>query len=324
MPVSAYAVNESNRIADMPQTHIRNLDLNLLKILGALLESRGVSRAAEQVGVSQPAASRALAKLRKVLGDPLLVRSQGLYRLTPRAEELRPEVSLALRSVAQVFAPTAFEPSSTARRFTVATTDYGAFSVLQQASPVLLQSAPGARLDIVQWSAQTLADLADGHVDLALYADDPLPPAYSYRRLFSETFTCLYRKGHPIGSRALVGSKSARLKALASYPQAVIAYPSGRVIQYDDVLARLSVPTQRVALSVPYFMAAPWIIAQTDLVLTAPTRIATRLASLANLEMSPFPAKDVGFEYRMVWHERMHRDLGHRWLRELVISTANG
>lgn len=307
----------------MHQTHIRTLDLNLLRILGALLEVRSVSRAAEQVGVSQPAASRALARLRKVLGDPLLVRSQGLYRLTPRAEQLLPEVALALRAVAQVFAPAVFDPASSERRFVVATTDYGALSVLQQASPALLSSAPKARLDVVQWSAHTLADLADGQVDLALYADDPLPPAYSYRRLFSETFTCLYRTGHPIGRRAITGTKAARLKALGSFPQAVIAYPSGRVVQYDDVLARLGVPTQRVALSIPYFMAAPWIIARTDLVLTAPTRIATQLASLANLETAPFPATDTGFEYRMVWHERMHRDLGHRWLRELVLAAVH-
>lgn len=322
MPACAYAVNESKDITGMLLMHTKELDLNLLRILAALLDLRGVSRAAEELGISQPAASRALGRLRKVLGDPLLVRSQGFYRLTPRAEELKPEVALALRAVGQVFAPAAFDPAITERRFTVATTDYGAVSVLQRASPCLLRSAPRARLDVVQWNAQTLAALADGHVDLALYADDPLPPSYSYRRLFSETFTCLYRMGHPIGKRAVTGSKAARLKALGSFPQAVIAYPSGRVVQYDDVLAKLGVPTQRVALSVPYFMAAPWIIAESDLVLTAPTRIATQLASLANLATAPFPATDAGFEYRMVWHERMHRDLGHRWLRELVLASV--
>ena len=321
MPSRRYAVNKSNCIADMPMTHTDALDLNLLRILGALLEFRGVTRAAEELGISQPGASRALARLRKVLGDPLLVRSQGLYRLTPRAEQLRPEVALALRTIGRVFAPAAFDPASSGRRFTVAATDYGALSVLQGVAPSLLRSAPLARLDVVQWSGQTLAALADGQVDLALYADDPLPPAYSYRRLFSETFTCLYRTGHPIGDRALIGSKAARIKALGSFPQAVIAYPSGRVIQYDDVLARLGVSAPRVALSVPYFLSAPWIIAESDLVLVAPTRIAVQLASLANLSTAPLPA-NAGFEYRMVWHERMHRDLGHLWLRELILGSV--
>ena len=93
-------------------------------------------------------------------------------------------------------------------------------------------------------------------------------------------------------------------------------------MQYGDVLARHGLPTPRVALSVPYVMSAPWIIAENDLVLIAPTRIATLLAWLANLATSPFPAGDTGFEYRMVWHERMHRDLGHRWLLELVSASV--
>lgn len=306
----------------MHTRHIAQLDLNLLKLLDAVLTVRGVTLAAEQLGVSQPAASRALARLRKVLGDPLLVRAQGGYRLTPRAEQLRPEVDAAMRALSQVFAPAAFDPATSARRFAIAATDYGALSVLTHAAPALLRAAPHARLDVLPWDEHTLAALEDAQLDLALYADDPLPPAFSYRRLFAETFTCLYRRGHPIGQRARRGPLAARLRALGRFPQAVIAYPAGRITQYDDLLSQLDQRHERVALSLPYFLAAPWIIAQSDLVLIAPSRVAQRLAPLAALEAVPFPLAGAGFEYRMVWHERMHRDLAHRWLRQVILKSV--
>lgn len=302
--------------------HIEQLDLNLLKLLDALLASRSVTHAAERLGIGQPAASRALARLRKALDDPLLVRGTGGYRLTPHAEQLRPAVSSALCAIDRVFAPAAFDPMTSERSFTIASTDYGTLSVLQDAAPAILRSAPRARLDVVAWDEHTLAALADAQIDLALYADDPLPLAYSYQRLFAETFTCLYRRGHPVDQRARRGSIAARLRALGSFPQAVIAYPSGRITQFDDVLGQLGLPHERIALSLPYFLAAPGIVAKSDLVLIAPTRVAERLAPVASLQSLPFPIKSFGFEYRMVWHERMHRDLAHRWLRDIVSALV--
>lgn len=306
----------------MHQRHIAELDLNLLKLLDALLDARGVTLASERLGIGQPAASRALARLRKVLSDPLLVRAQGGYQLTPRAENLRPQVALALRALDQVFAPAHFDPAATTRRFRIAATDYGSLAVLNQAAPALLRHAPAARLDVLPWSESTLDALADADIDLALYADDPLPPAYAWRRLFTETFTCLYRRGHPIGQCARVGSTKSRLKALGSYPQAVIAYPAGRITQYDDLFGQLDMPHERIALSLPYFLAAPWIIAGSDLVLVVPTRVAACLAAAAGLDSVALPTRAAGFEYRMVWHERMHRDLGHHWLRDVILRSV--
>lgn len=306
----------------MHPRHIADLNLNLLKLLDALLETRGVTLAAEQLGIGQPAASRALARLRKVLDDPLLVRGLGGYRLTPRAEQLRPEVVLARRALEQVFAPARFDPATTTRRFRIAATDYGSLAVLNHAAPALLRGAPAARLDVLSWNEATLDALADGAIDLALYADDPLPAAYSYRRLFAETFTCLYRRGHPIGQSARNGSNSARLQALSGYPQAVIAYPAGHVTRYDDLFGQFGLPHERIVLSLPYFLAAPWIVADSDLVLVVPTRVATCLASLASLDQVPFPVRAAGFEYRMVWHERVHRDPCHHWLRDTIAKSV--
>lgn len=306
----------------MHSRHIAGLDLNLLKVLDALLDARGVTVAAERLGVGQPAASRALARLRQALNDPLLVRARGGYRLTPRAEQLRPEVATALRSLDQVFAPAQFDPAHTTRRFRIAATDYGSVAVLNHALPAFLRAAPTARLDVVPWSESTLDELAEAGIDLALYADDPLPAAFAYRRLFTETFTCLYRRGHPIGRRARNGPATVRLKTLGSYPQAVIAYPTGRSTQYDDLFTDLGLPRERIALSLPYFLAAPWIVAESDLILVVPTRVAACLASVAALDSVPFAVRSAVFEYRMVWHERMHRDLAHQWLRKVILGSV--
>lgn len=305
----------------MHPRHIAELDLNLLKLLEALLETCGVTRAAEQLGIGQPAASRALARLRKVLDDPLLVRVEGRYQLTPHAQHLRPQVAQAVHALDRVFTPPHFDAATTTRRFRIAATDYGSLAVLNHGVPALLRCAPLARLDVLPWSDTTLDALAVADIDLALYADDPLPPAYAYRRLFTETFTCLFRRGHPIGSRARSGSSSSILKALAGYPQAVIAYPSGRVTQYDNLFEQIPLARERVALSLPYFLAAPWVIDNSDLILVVPTRVAVRLASIAELDSTNFPARNASFEYRMVWHQRMHHDLGHRWLRELILKS---
>lgn len=306
---------------DMHQRHIASLDLNLIKLLGALLETGSVTLAAERLDIGQPAASRALARLRVALGDPLLVRAQGGYRLTPRAERLRPDVVTALRSLDHVFAPAHFDPSSATRRFRIATTDYGALAVLNRAVPALLCSAPGVRLDVQPWNNSTLDAMAEAEIDLAFYADDPLPPAYAYRRLFAETYTCLYRRSHPIGRRACTGSAAARLRALGDFPRGVIAYPAGHVTQYDDLFAQLGLPDERVVLSLPYFLAAPWIVANTDLILVVPTRVASCMVSLAALESAPFAVRSAGFEYRMLWHERMQHDLAHQWLRKTILKS---
>lgn len=316
-----YAFNTSKGITNMHTTHIDGIDLNLLRQLDALLQNRSVTLAAAQLGIGQPAASRGLARLRKALNDPLLVRTVGRYRLTPRAEQLIPAVVAALQSVDHVFAPARFEPSTSSRCFRIATTDYGSLAVMNRAAPALLREAPSSRLDIVPWNASTLDDLADGNVDLALYADDPLPPTYAYRKLFVESFSCMYRKGHPVAQRARSGPMRSRLKALAGYPQAVIAYPAGREILYEDLFEQWEGPRERIALSLPYFLAAPWIVAESDLVLVVPARIAECLASLKVLESVPFPMRNMRFEYRMIWHERVHRDLAHSWLRSVVVQS---
>ncbi len=303
------------------ESSAESLDLNLLRTLHALIQTRSVTRAGERLGLSQPAASRAVAKLRRLLADPLLVRTSKGYVLTPRAEAMSNGVASALHAAQQVFTTSTFDPGSAARHFNLATTDYGAMAVVAPLAPHLPTQAPGCTLSLTPWSDATLAALESGELDLAFYANDPLPPDFHSRELFVEDYVAVVRCDHPL-TRELPVRPMAQLAALAAYPQVAMRYPSGRAYVTDDLLARLGAPPHRLALTLPYFGSAPWMLQGSDMVLLAPSRLARRFGESAGLAMLPIRADAERFTYRMIWHERAHRDGGVTWLRTLVSRIA--
>ena len=295
-------------------------DLNLLPVLRALLDTGSITRTGEVLGLSQPAASRAVGRLRRQLGDALLVRTSKGYRLTPFAESLNLRVDAALAATGRVFAPAVFDAALTRRAFRIATTDYGALAVLVALAPALALAAPLASLQVDPWNEATLTGLERGSLDLALYADDALPPDFHARDLFHETYALIARRGHPL---LRGGPRSATLlERAARFPQAVARYPSGRTFASDDVLAKLGAPAHHIALAMPYFLIAPLIVAASDMVMVLPHRVAAHFAALAGVVALPLGGRAPGFAYRMVWHERMHRDAGHKWLRQLVLAAV--
>ena len=309
-----HARNRAPSILNMREVDsaaLDSLDLRTLRLLAALLETASVTRAGEVMGLSQPAASRAVDRLRRALGDPLLVRTTKGYALTSRAERLKPVVAEALAAVGRVFAREAFDPASTRRTFRIASTDYGSVTVLSELAAKVAREAPGLCLDVVPFGPSTFPEIEAGALDCALYADGALPPDFHFRELFQDTYACLARQGHPL----LVGSDEGDVLArLAGCPQAVVMYPDGGRLRPDEVLRELGVTPNATALRTPYFMSTPWVIAATDLVMCAPRRVAERLASLTGLEVISLPDSP-RFGYRVIWHERAHLDDGLRWLR---------
>lgn len=299
---------------DLPQ-----LDLNLLKALQALLDTRSVTQTGERLGLSQPAASRIVARLRAELHDPLLVRTAKGYVLTPRAESLAVTTREALTLAQRVFEPVLFDAVASSRRFRIATTDYGMLAVVAPLTQHLCICAPNLGLVVQPWNDDTLESLEQGRLDLALYADDPLPPDFHYRDLFRETYAVLLRPGHPL-TKKTVPEKKNLLDAIAAYPHVVASYPSGRLYLADDVLARLKGPPHHVAIEMPYFMAAPWLLKDSDRVMLLPRVAAKTLAASGGLAWLPLPANQLGFSYRLIWHERAHRDPGLSWLRQEVLA----
>jgi DNA-binding transcriptional LysR family regulator len=296
------------------------VDLNLLVVLKTLLETRSVTRTAERSGMSQPAVSRALAKLREIFDDTLLVKSGTVMRPTIRAGELLEPVQKALAGVTDVLATRPpFDPSSTERVFRIATTDYGATVILPCLAGLMFTAAPRSSVEIVPVDGQTFKNLGETNVDLALYSDNPVPPNLRTRDLFRETFGCLVRAGHPALDRSEHGRM--RLEDYVAASHILVTVVGGRTGPVDTALAALG-HSRHVAVRIPYFATAALVAASSDLVLTIPHRAAENFSDDSRLRLVEPPLELPNFGYRMVWHERVHAEPDHAWLRQLVLRAA--
>jgi DNA-binding transcriptional LysR family regulator len=295
------------------------IDLNALVVLDALLAERHVTRAAAKVGLSQSAVSHALARLRALLGDPLLVRGpRGALVATPRAEAIAPALRQALDGVrTAIRGEPRFDPATVRRSFRIGTGDYAELILLPRLVARLAREAPGVDLWVVPVPDDTAAALAAGAIDLAIGVwGAPSWPAGLYQRgLFDEDFRCVVRAGHPATAQRLTLARFCELDHLLVAPRGT---PGGTV---DNQLAALG-RTRRVAVRVPHFLIAPHVIAASDLVVTIATRLARLYAEPLGLELIAPPLDLPPFTVSMVWHERAHHDPGHRWLRERLVEVG--
>ena len=293
------------------------LDLRALRLLGSFLETRSVTRTAEAFGLSQPAASRALEQLRRALGDRLVVRVSTGGSLTPRAQALVPLVKDAVEAIGRVFAPPTFDPTTAEAVVRVATTDYGAAVVLAPLAGHLARTAPGVCIDVVSWSADTLASLEQGLLSFALYADADLPNDFHKRDLFQEGYSCVLRSGHPALAQLQAGG-STPADVLSGYARIAMVFPDGRRTLVDDVLSRLkATPDTKATFRSPYFLSSPLALVHSDMIICVPSRAARLLARMGGLACIALP-EAAGFTYRLVWHERSHMDPLHVWMRKLL------
>ena len=305
----------------MHPVHLESLDLNLLVALRALLAERHVTRAAARVGLSQPAMSHALARLRDLLGDPLLVRTPSGMRPTARAEAMTLPLERALEDLGRALAsPAPFEPQKATRKFRIATNDYMELVLFPRLLARVWAEAPNVDIRLVNLVGDGSGELAEGRIDLAMGVvarfGGPAPAgALRTQRLLSDRFVCVVREGHPVVKKRL------SMSDFIALPHALVAPrgDSGGVV--DTALARLG-KKRRVAVEVPHFLVAPHIVRETDLVLTLAERIAKTLAPLLGLRQMAPPLELEGFSMTMVWHERQHADPAHEWLRGVVKSTA--
>ena len=296
---------------NMQTTHVDDLDFRSLRFLAVLLETASITRAGEAFGLSQPASSRATERLRRALGDPLIVRGSGGYVLTQRAEALKPFVTIAQNGVDAVFAPDQFEPRTSTRLFRIATTDYGALTVLADATRHISQAAPGVGIEIASWSEATLERLENGALDAALYPEADLPQDFHFKSLFRDDYVLVADESHlPQGRLSFERFLNRR--------RIVMLYPDGRLTLSDDVLGDFGAPSSLIVLKTPYFTSAMWALPGSDLVAVLPRRVADRLASVTSLRLISVPENVSPFNYRLIWHARAHRDPGHRWLRDMM------
>lgn len=294
------------------------VDLNLLRVLDVLLAERHVTRAAGRLGLTQSAASHALARLRAQLGDPLLVRGpRGALVPTARAEALQPVVAHALAELAAVWRGGGFTPATARRNFHLAAGDYAELVLLPALVARLAALAPGVELFVRTVPEDVAGALASGAVDAVLAPARPrdLTGGCFQRALFDETFTCAVRAAHPGARGRLTLDRFCALDHLLIAPRGT----AGGFV--DDALAALG-RRRRVALAVPHFLIAPLVLAGTDLIATVPRRIATAFAPMVDLALRPPPIELTGFTTHLLWHERAAADPAQRWLRDQIVAVA--
>lgn len=305
----------------MNNAHVElaHVDLNLVLALDALLAERHVTRAAARLGITQSAASHALARLRDLLDDPILVRGpRGTMLPTPRATALAPAVHRILGDLAAVLrGDTAFDPATARRTFHLGTSDYVELVLLPRLVERLHRIAPGIDLFAHTLTDHGDAGLAAGTFDVVLGPPrGAARPAGSYEKvLFEESFTCIVRAGHPLAAGRLTLPRY----CAASH---VLVAPRGTPGSFvDDALAAVG-RTRRVALAVPHFLVVPHLIASSDLVATLAARVAATFTDALDLVQMAPPLALPRFQIALAWHERDHDDPPHRWLREQLLAVA--
>jgi DNA-binding transcriptional LysR family regulator len=291
------------------------LDLNLLVVFDQLMRQRQVSRAAEQLGVTQPAVSNALARLRRHLGDPLFVRTAAGMQPTPRAQALAAPVAEALAQLrAALSQRDDFTPATSTRQFRIGMTDIGEIYFLPWLLRTLAERAPGVTLSTVRNTAVNLAEeLAAGQVDLAIGLLPQLKGGFFKRQLFNQRYVCLMRRGHPLARRTLDSA------GYLGAEHVVVVSPGTGHGQVDEGLRRQGL-ARRVRLTVPHFVAIGHLLADTDLLATVPERLAESLATPFGLVARPMPIALPEAAISVFWHARQHKDAANRWLRGLAFE----
>jgi DNA-binding transcriptional LysR family regulator len=304
----------------MDRFELANFNLNLLVALDALLGERSVSAAAKLTRVTPSAMSHSLAELRALLEDPLLLRSGRGMVLTPRAEALGPPLRKVLLDARRLLAGgTTFDPATAERRFVIAAPDFLATMLLPPLLAVIASEAPGIVLDIVPSARRGNAWLLEtGEVDLALGAIVDHSTAIRRMDLCTEGFACAVRKEHPVIRGKL------DLRAYVDTPHLVITLGDDAAPTWiDQALTKLG-KQRRIAVRVRYFMTAPLVISQSDLLLTGPSMLIHYFARLVPLQVLAPPLDLPTYPEEAYWHERFDNDPAHAWLRQLLKKTAHG
>ena len=295
---------------------LASFDLNLLRSLRALLSTCSVTLAAAQTGVTQPAMSRSLGKLREALGDPLLVRTGRGFVRTPRGEELNDRVEQVLSDVQRLLSePGSFDAATSDRVFRLTAADMFTVVTLPTVLARLERVAPGVNVEVVP-STRPEADLESGWLDAAVAPSGALKgPELMRTRLFDETFVVLMRAGHP----ALEGEWN--VERYASLHHALVA-PGGRPGGLVDRELEARGLRRRVVALVPSFAAVPVLVAESELVTALPSRMAAGFARQFGLQARPLPLDGLQFGLDLYWHHRFDADAGHRWWRGVVKECA--
>jgi DNA-binding transcriptional LysR family regulator len=293
--------------------NIQDVDLNLLRVFDAVLRERAVTAAAARLGLTQPAVSNALARLRGVFGDALFVRTPAGMEPTPFARGVAEPVrqALALLETALAHGP-GFEPATATRTFRFYMSDVGQVEFLPPLVERVQRIAPSVKLEAPAVDIDDISDaLSSGALDVAVGFLPGLGPPIARRALFRDPYVCLMRADHPI--------ERLTKKRFLEATHALVTYRAGGHRVIEEALERAGAGP-RIALRVPHFTVVPMVLERTDLILTLPARVARVYESRGRFKSLPPPIPIPPAEVAVHWHERFDGDPGNRWLRDQLVD----
>ncbi len=288
---------------------LRGVDLNLLPILQALLNKGSVTLASRSLGLSQPATSHALGRLRHLFGDRLLVKVGREMRLTAKAKKLRTMVDAACSAIEMLVAPDAFDPATTIAKFSVATTDHMALILGQDLLPILRAEAPAMSVTFVDAGLSVHDQLLSGAVDLAVVARVPgLFDSLSVDGSFIDPLVCACGQGHPLSGHSAIT------------PEQLSAYP---LLQIDSVPNFRIPPTphefsEPIMVSASHLMVLPLLTAKTGAMTVIPRSMARLVAEHAALKIIPLAGSAPSLDHITVWNSVHDSDPAHGWIRTKI------
>ncbi len=295
---------------DNLETSAGLLSLKLLRLFDLIYTTQSVTRAADQLGQSQPTVSNWLGRLRRHLGDELFVRTAAGMQPTPRAEELIVPAREALAALRRVAAPPeAFDPSSSRRRFRICMTDASHITLLPQVLAHVRAVGPGIRLEAARIDEATGQALQSGQADLAIGLVPWLESGFYQQVLYPQDWVCLVNARHP---RLTAGMGLRDYKA-----EAHIGIVGGTGVQLLEAALLRHRVERRILLELPGFLGLAAIVSTTDLVATVPRQIGETLARTNGLTVFDCPVPVPPFSVKQHWHARYNQDPANRWLRAL-------
>lgn len=314
------SVNHVTSIGIIKTMDIRQVDLNLLKVFDALLKKRHVTQAGVSIGLSQPAMSYSLSKLRELFEDPLFVRTGRGMEPTPRAQSLGGPVARLLDLVQTEILPAPeFRPAESARTFVLCMSDIGEMVFLPRLQSFLSKAAPHVRIKTAALSMPELEEgLASGDVDLAIgYFPGLGSESLKRKALYQHSYVCIARDDHPRIGDTL---------SLDEYREAahVMVHPEGRE---QDVLERAHERLKiriNVHFSVPRFIGVPFLVAGSDMIAAVPQAVGKRFAEFVNVKLLPLPFPAPKYDLYLHWHPRFHHEPANRWIRDAMSELIKG
>ena len=319
----------------MHQIHFGSLDLNLLRIFDALTEERSVTRAGSRLGLTPSAVSHALNRLRYLLKDDLFVRGSIGMQPTARATEIAPGLRQGLLQLQRALAPAEFVPALTERQFTVICGDYVSTVLLPAVMARLRVEAPLSELRIRPTGSHIVDDLDSGRADLALGGFGRIPERFAREFLFSDTMVWTLRADHPAAEAPLTLDQLLALRHLIVAPGedssaidgVVVDHGLERQVLRDDAGAFGAAAAgqghkRRISLTVPNGLAAPTIVADSDIAALLPRRIALAYAERYRLKLFTPPYPSSPFEIAALWHKTLGDQPALSWLRSVFQSAA--